>query len=146
MIIIDAMVNPDYSLRTLSFNVFFWFLIDITWKYLQIRKLNLVPDDSDSCFNREGKPYGCWFSTNHVTSSHCCMLKNSYVSLKLWLSQLWFASWYLEWNMSKHPRHALIGLEQCTRTSMQRAIMFHGAIAVLHCPDSKHFVRKREVC
>jgi microspherule protein 1 len=28
---------------------------------------------------------------------------------------------------------------------MQRAIMFHGAIAVLHCPDSKHFVRKREV-
>jgi microspherule protein 1 len=47
--------------------------------------------------------------------------------------------------MSKHPRHALIGLEQCTRTSMQRAIMFHGAIAVLHCPDSKHFVRKREV-
>ncbi|KAL9310192.1 unnamed protein product [Arabidopsis thaliana] len=68
-----------------------------------IRKLNLVPDDSDSCFNRE------------------------------------------EWNMSKQPRHALIGLEQCTRTSLQRAIMFHGAIAVLHCPDSKHFVRKREV-
>ncbi|KAG7585118.1 Forkhead-associated (FHA) domain [Arabidopsis thaliana x Arabidopsis arenosa] len=68
-----------------------------------IRKLNLVPDDSDSCFNRE------------------------------------------EWNMSKHPRHALIGLEHCTRTSLQRANMFHGAIAILHCRDSKHFVRKREV-
>ncbi|KAG7588134.1 Forkhead-associated (FHA) domain [Arabidopsis suecica] len=68
-----------------------------------IRKLNLVPDDSDSCFNRE------------------------------------------EWNMSKHPRHTLIGLEHCTRTSLQRANMFHGAIAILHCRDSKHFVRKREV-
>ncbi|XP_010418016.1 PREDICTED: uncharacterized protein LOC104703660 [Camelina sativa] len=68
-----------------------------------IHKLNLVPDYSDSCFNRE------------------------------------------EWNMSKHPRHALIGLEQCTRTSLRRAIVFHGALAVLHCRDSKHFVRKREV-
>ncbi|CAL9238038.1 unnamed protein product [Arabidopsis halleri] len=68
-----------------------------------IRKLNLVPDDLDSCFNRE------------------------------------------EWNMSKNPRHALIGLEHCTRTSLQRANMFHGAIAILHCRDSKHFVRKRKV-
>ncbi|KAL1196209.1 hypothetical protein V5N11_027019 [Cardamine amara subsp. amara] len=66
-----------------------------------IRRLNLVPDDSDSCLNRE------------------------------------------EWNMSKHPSHAL--LEQCTRTSMRRAIMSQGAFAVLHGRDSKHFVRKHEV-
>ncbi|KFK28303.1 hypothetical protein AALP_AA8G499100 [Arabis alpina] len=68
-----------------------------------IRRLNLIPDDLDSCLNRE------------------------------------------EWNMSKHPRHTLLGLEHCTRTSMRRAIMFQGAIAILHCRDTKHFIRKHEV-
>uniref|UniRef100_A0A565CXA9 FHA domain-containing protein n=1 Tax=Arabis nemorensis TaxID=586526 RepID=A0A565CXA9_9BRAS len=68
-----------------------------------IHRLNLVPEDSDSCLNRE------------------------------------------EWNMSKHPRHTLLGLEHCTRTSTRRALVFQGAIAVLHCRDSKHFIRKHEV-
>ncbi|CAH2069809.1 unnamed protein product [Thlaspi arvense] len=68
-----------------------------------IRRLNLIPDDSDSSLNRE------------------------------------------ERNMSKHPRHILLGSEHCTRTSVPRGIMSQRAIAFLSCRDSKHFIRKHEV-
>ncbi|CAF1894782.1 hypothetical protein Bca4012_048872 [Brassica carinata] len=68
-----------------------------------IRRLNLIPDDSDSCLDME------------------------------------------ERNMSKLPRHTLLGLEHCSVTSVPRGIISQGAIAVLHCRDSKHFIRKQEV-
>ncbi|KAF2562252.1 hypothetical protein F2Q70_00014936, partial [Brassica cretica] len=67
-----------------------------------IRRLNLIPDDSDSCLDME------------------------------------------ERNMSKLPRHTLLGLEHCSVTSVPRGIISQGAIAVLHCRDSKHFIRKQE--
>ncbi|KAF2598505.1 hypothetical protein F2Q68_00008045 [Brassica cretica] len=68
-----------------------------------IRRLNLIPNDSDSCLDME------------------------------------------ERNMSKLPRHTLLGLEHCSVTSVPRGIISQGAIAVLHCRDSKHFIRKQEV-
>ncbi|KAF8095283.1 hypothetical protein N665_0338s0036 [Sinapis alba] len=68
-----------------------------------IRRLNLIPDDSDSCLDME------------------------------------------ERNMSKHPRHTLLGLEQCSMTSVPRGIISQGAIAVLHGREFKHFIRKQEV-
>ncbi|CAG7892484.1 unnamed protein product [Brassica rapa] len=68
-----------------------------------VRRLNLIPDDSDSCLDME------------------------------------------ERNMSKHPRHALLELEHCSVTSVPRGIISQGALAVLHCRDFKHFIRKHEV-
>ncbi|KAL0729066.1 hypothetical protein Bca4012_025159 [Brassica carinata] len=68
-----------------------------------IRRLDLIPDDSDSCLDTE------------------------------------------ERNMSKHPRHTLLGLEHCSMTSIPRGIISQGAIAVLHCRHLKHYIRKQEV-
>ncbi|KAG5409219.1 hypothetical protein IGI04_005538, partial [Brassica rapa subsp. trilocularis] len=68
-----------------------------------VRRLNLIPDDSDSCLDME------------------------------------------ERNMSKHPRHTLLGLEHCSVTSVPRGIISQGALAVLHGRDFKHFIRKQEV-